>query len=101
MTTANKAKFRLGQTVATPAALEALQEAGQTALPFLQRHQSGDWGDVCPEDKQSNDEAVAHEGDHDQQQRVLSAYRTAKDVKIWIITEWDRSVTTILLPEDY
>jgi hypothetical protein len=96
-----KPKFNLGQVVATPGALAALKDSDQSALPFLQRHQSGDWGKVCEDDKKLNDESVAHEGEEDQQQRVLSCYRTAKNERIWIITEWDRSVTTILLPEEY
>ena len=61
----------------------------------LQRHVAGDWGEVCAEDKQSNDHALV-EGT-----RILSAYRAADGTKFWIITEADRSVTTVLLPEDY
>jgi hypothetical protein len=94
-------KFNLGQIVITQGALAALKDSNESALPFLQRHASGDWGDICEEDKKLNDEAIAHEGDLDRQQRVLSAYVTAKNEKIWIITEWDRSVTTILLPDEY
>jgi hypothetical protein len=94
-------KFQLGSLVITPGALDALAKTRQLPSVFLKRHQSGDWGDVCAEDKQLNDAAVAHEGDLDQQQRVLSSYKTDADFKIWIITEWDRSVTTILLPEEY
>lgn len=94
-------KFKLGQIVATPGALAALQEAGQSAIPFLQRHVSGDWGEICDEDKKLNDEAVSHEGDEDRMGRVLSCYRTAKNERIWLISEHDRSVTTLLLPEEY
>ena len=102
MNSDNKPKFALGQVVATQGALTVLKESNQSALLFLQKHQSGDWGsELCGDDKKLNDEAVSHEGDSDQQQRVLSAYRTAKNEKLWIITEWDRSVTTILLPEEY
>jgi len=101
MTTANKAKFQLGQVVATQGALAALEDAQQSALPFLQRHVAGDWGEVCDEDKKLNDEAIAYEGDSDKQQRVLSVYHTSKGVKLYIISEWDRSVTTLLLPEEY
>ncbi len=61
----------------------------------LQRHESGDWGDIGPEDIETNEQALLH-GD-----RLFSAYHSTKGVKFWIITEWDRSVTTILLPEDY
>jgi hypothetical protein len=87
--------FTLGQTVATPGALEALERAGNEAGEFLDRHARGDWGDLCDEDRQANDEAV-REGS-----RVLSAYRLSDGTKIWIITEHDRSVTTLLLPEEY
>ena len=89
------AKFPLGRLAATPGALEALAASGQTAEFFLARHASGDYGDVNEEDRQSNDEALIH-GD-----RLLSAYRTLKGVKLWIITEADRSSTVLLLPEEY
>ena len=101
MNSHNKIKFKLGQTVATPGALAALEKSNQSALPFLLRHQTGDWGEVCEDDKKLNDEAISHEGDPDQQQRVLSCYRTSKNERIWVITEHDRSVTTILLPDEY
>jgi hypothetical protein len=84
--------FQLGNVVATPAALDALNMRQMVAL--LSRHRTGDWGDLCDEDRAANDEAVAGEG------RILSAY-TVGDVKLWVITEWDRSVTTLLLPEEY
>lgn len=87
--------FTLGQIVATPGALQALEEAGHTASEFLDRHVSGDWGDLCLEDKASNEEALVDD------LRILSAYRLKDGTKIWIITEADRSVTTILLPEEY
>lgn len=95
------AKFSLGRVVATPGALKVLEEAGQTAAHFLDLHASGRWGDLCAEDRRSNEEAIAHEGDPDRQQRVFSAYVTKNDVKVWVITEWDRSVTTLLLPDEY
>lgn len=94
-------KFKLGKILITPGALEALKKTGQSPQLFLQKHLSGDWGNLCPEDKKLNDEAVAYEGKSDRQQRVLSSYKTEKGSKIWIITEWDRSCTTILLPEEY
>ena len=75
------ARFPLGQLAATPGALEAMEASGQTPDFFLARHQSGDWGEVNEEDRQLNDEALIH-GD-----RILSAYRTLKGVKLWIITE--------------
>lgn len=90
-----KSKFSLGQVVATPGALEAMTESGQTADFFLNRHVSGDWGIVDAEDCQANDQALV-EGT-----RLLSAYSTLKGVKLWVLTEHDRSVTTILLPSDY
>lgn len=65
---------------------------------FLARHLAGDWGDICEEDWALNDEAAAGVGDD--AGRVLSSYQTNKH-KLWIITEWDRSATTILLPEEY
>lgn len=88
-------KFHLGQLVATPGALQALEEAGETPAHFLDRHQNADWGEVCDEDKRLNDEALVNG------ERLLSAYRTSKGEKIWIITEADRSSTCILLPEEY
>ena len=89
------AKFLLGQIVATPGALTALLQADQEATEFLSRHQHGDWGDVPPEDKKENDFSVLNNF------RILSAYTLTTGVTIWIITESDRSVTTILLPQDY
>ena len=88
-------KFPLGQLVATPGALQALQEAGQSPAFFLDKHISGDWGEVCAEDKRLNDEALVSG------ERLLSAYRTLRGVKIWIITEADRSSTCCLLPSEY
>ena len=94
-----KAKFELGQIVATPAALKVLEANHVTGTHLLARHMAGDWGDLDAEDAKSNDEAIAHTGDD--AQRVLSAYKMPDGSKVWIITEWDRSVTTILLPSDY
>jgi len=94
------AKFPLGQLAATPGALEAMEASGQTAEFFFARHASGDYGEINEEDQQLNDEALIH-GD-----RILSAYRTLKGVKLWIITEaaddnGHRAATTILLPDEY
>lgn len=89
------AKFSLGQTVATPGALEALQAAGQEPAALLTRHQAGDWGDLAEEDKRENELSLA------QGFRLLSAYHLTAGVKVWIITEADRSATTILLPSEY
>ena len=88
-------RFSLGQLVATPGALEALQAAGQSPAEFLARHLRADWGEVDAEDKKANDEALV------QGERLLSAYRTRKNERIWIITEADRSSTCVLLPEEY
>ena len=94
------AKFPLGRLAATPGALEAMGQSGQTPDFFLARHQAGDWGEVNEEDRQLNDEALTH-GD-----RVLSAYRTLRGVKLWVITEaagddGHRAATTILRPDEY
>jgi hypothetical protein len=83
-------RFTLGQLLATPGALRALADAGQSPLEFIRRHQAGDWGEVDDEDKQENDFSVIRGF------RILSAYRTSGDVRIWVITEADRSATTIL-----
>lgn len=93
-------KLALGQIVATPAALEAIQASGQTPANFLRRHANQDWGDLDEEDKRLNDEAL-HDGS-----RILSAYHTSNGTKIWIITEAEdddghRAATTILLPDEY
>lgn len=88
-------RFALGQTYVTPGAGEALMIAGQTGIEFLRRHMSGDFGDLSDEDATEN-ELSLREGF-----RVLSSYRTASGEKLWIITEADRSSTTILLPSQY
>lgn len=83
----------LGQIVATPNALRTISHTDLQSA--LSRHRSGDWGDCCPDDKQANDEALIHGG------RLLSVYHTADETKFWIITEADRSATTVLMPNDY
>lgn len=88
-------KFSPGQIVATPGALAVLEEHKVTPLSLLARHLFGDWGDLPPEDAQLNDLALQSEG------RLLSSYVIGPDTKIWVITEWDRSVTTLLLPSEY
>jgi len=87
------AKFPLGQTVTTPNALAHLTH--EDILTGIQRHQCGDWGEVDEPDRQEN-ELSLQEGF-----RLLSVYRAANGTQFWIITEADRSVTTVLLPEDY
>jgi len=89
------ASFDPGRIVATAGALEALERAGETPITFLRRHVAGDWGNVDEHDRAENDLSV-REGF-----RLLSAYELSDRTKIWIITEADRSSTTILLPSEY
>jgi hypothetical protein len=88
-------KFDLGQIVATPGALRALMEAGQTPLEFVARHAAGDWGVLDDDDRQENERSL------EDGCRLLSAYTLRDGTRIWIITEADRSATTLLLPEEY
>ncbi len=88
-------KFALGAIVATPGAVRALNDSSQSPFEFLRRHVSGDWGRLDVDDKREN-ELSLREGF-----RLLSAYRLSTGVKLWIITEADRSVTTLLLPDEY
>lgn len=83
-------KFELGRILTTPGILAL----GIDPLPYLSRHASCDWGDMCPEDKQENEYSLTRH------LRLFSAYETPQG-KIWIITEADRSATTILLPDEY
>ena len=96
----DKPKFTLGQLVATPGALAAMERAGQAPLDFLSRHVAGDWGDMSDGDKQLNDQALKDGS------RIFSAYTTLKAEKLWVITEavggdGRRASTCILLPEEY
>ncbi|MCO6451387.1 MAG: hypothetical protein J5I90_11430 [Caldilineales bacterium] len=95
MSKTRMALFSLGQIVSTPGALDALEDARVHPLQLLLRHQSGDWGTLDDEDWQANDEAVSSG------LRILSAYVLPTNVKVWVITEHDRSVTTLLLPSEY
>ncbi len=88
-------RFSLGRLLSTPGALAALEGAGQNPLEFVHRHVSGDWGSVCPEDAAENELSVA------QGYRILSVYVLTTGTKIWVLTEADRSATTILLPDEY
>ncbi len=88
-------KFALGQVVMTPGAAEAFSATGEGPLPLLARHQRGDWGTVSPEDAIENEFSVARGF------RVLSAYALKDGTRIWVLTEADRSATTILLPNEY
>ncbi len=87
--------FPLGQLVATPGALAALEKSGQGPQDFLSRHVHGDWGELCDEDRNENQLSL------EQGLRLLSSYRTLANVKLYVITEANRAVTTILLPEEY
>ncbi len=91
----HKVLFPLGDVYLTIGAREALEESNQKAIEFLLRHQCGDFGNVCEEDKRENELSVK-EGF-----RILSSYRTSQDVKIWVITEAERSSSCLLLPEEY
>lgn len=102
MVALNKPKplFDLGQTVATPGALAALEEAQVSPGSLICRHVIGDWGCVCNDDKRANDEALKDGS------RILSAYVLPTKVKVWVITEAKddqgrRSATTLLLPDEY
>ena len=87
--------FPLGQIVATPGALAVIERAKQTPTLFLARHAIGDWGELEPTDVAENEYSVVHGF------RLLSSYQTDAGEKLWIITEADRSATTLLLPEEY
>lgn len=87
------AVFRLGRIVATPNALHSLSQ--EDILAGIRRHQAGDWGNLTDEDRATNDRALVDGS------RILSAYNAGNGIRFWIITETDRSVTTVLLPEDY
>ena len=88
-------RFRLGQIVATPGALEALARSHEEPFSFLIRHVSGDWGDLTAHDKGENEQSILDDC------RILSAYHLRDGTKIWIITEANRAATTILLPDEY
>ena len=93
-------KFELGTVVATPGALEALEESGQSPAEFLKRHLQLEQADLCNEDYELNGEAVKDGS------RILSAFKTSKGIKLWVITEAEddqghRSATTLLLPQEY
>jgi len=87
--------FPLGQIVATPGALEALESSLQTPAEFLTRHVSGDWGDLSADDIAENEFSIKTGF------RLLSSYLTARGQRLWVITEAQRDVTTLLLPDEY
>jgi hypothetical protein len=88
------APLPLGKVVATPGALKLLSEMGKDPFGYIARHATGDWGELCAFDRRQNEIAL-RDG-----YRVLSSYEVPTG-RVWIITEADRSVTTVLLPEEY
>jgi hypothetical protein len=84
----------LGRILVTPGAIKLLREAGEHPFDYLARHATGDWGNLCEHDRRENERSLKYGW------RVVSSY-TVGEKCIWVITEADRSVTTILLPEDY
>lgn len=88
-------KFSLGQVCCTPGAARTLDDAGVSVFSLLRQHQAGDWGEMDAEDWQSNEDALEGSG------RLFSAYVLPTGEKVWVITEWDRSLTTLLLPDEY
>jgi hypothetical protein len=93
--TERKPLFELGQLVATPGALAALEKSGQNAMEFLSRHVTGDWGEIPEEDKKENQFSL------EKGFRLMSSYRTTAGDRVWVITEGTRSHTTLLLPDEY
>ena len=94
------AKFRPGRVVATPGVLDALTASGQTFDFFLEKHLSGDWGEVDAEDRKANDQALLDGG------RLLSSYRTLRGVVVWVLTEAEgdddvRASTCLTTPQEY
>jgi len=99
-TETTKPRFNCGAILATPGASETFKRNGQTPLEFLQRHLSGDWGELCDDDRLLNDQALIDGS------RLLSAYKLGDGTKVWCITEavgenGHREATTFLLPEEY
>jgi hypothetical protein len=87
--------FNPGRIVATPGAMDALNDSPMQAAMLLDRHMAGDWGDVCDEDSRANADALRYGN------RLVSVYATQSGARLWIITESDRSVTTLLTPDEY
>ena len=100
MVAPNNPRFDLGQVVATPGAIQALEDANQSAAELITRHINGDWGEVDQEDRQANEDAIKDGS------RILSAYVLSSGEKLWIITEAQdddgkRASTCLLLPDEY
>ena len=92
---ATEPRFPLGMVVATPGALRALEQAGESASELIGRHVLGDWGDLCADDRAANEQALTCGF------RLLSSYVLSTGAKVWVITESDRSSTCLLLPAEY
>jgi len=92
---ASQARFSPGQVVMTAGVDELVRQGRLNPSSYLRRHLRGDWGDLDDCDRRSNDAALKS-GD-----RLFSSYQVTPTLKLWIITEWDRSVTTLLLPSEY
>ena len=90
-------KFKLDEIVATSGVSELVSAGRVSLVSLVLRHMNCDWGDLCADDKQLNDQALksGYEG------RLFSSYQIDDQLKVWVITEWDRSVTTLLLPSEY
>ena len=88
--------FPAGQVVMTAGVDALVRQGGLNPSQYLRRHLSGDWGDMSESDRRQNDAALKSGED-----RLFSSYEVTPDLKLWIITEWDRSVTTLLLPDEY
>lgn len=93
--TVTSISFPLGQTAITPGALDALEACGKEPQEYLRRHHAGDWGDVSPGDAEENELSLKNGF------RLLSAYQVTKDYRLYVITEADRSATTLLLSSEY
>ena len=93
MTPSDSVKVPLGQIVTTPAALGTVSQPDIATA--LRRHAVGDWGDTAPDDRAANDDALKLG------ERILSVYASATGTTFWVLTEADRSATTVLLPDDY
>ena len=89
-------RFSPGQVVMTCGVDELIQQGRFNPSSYLRRHLGGDWGDLDDSDRRQNDAALKSGED-----RLFSSYQVAPDLTLWIITEWDRSVTTLLLPSEY
>lgn len=92
----SQARFSPGQVVMTAGVDELVRQGRLNPSSYLRRHIGGDWGDLSDDDRRQNDAALKSGED-----RLFSSYQVTRDLKLWIITEWDRSITTLLLPSEY